>query len=320
MKLRLLALLLGSCSLAACGGGGSGSNPIPVPSHAPAAHSVSFGLTRIADIGRHAASITKQSACGLNPPNVNLQALPTSAPPSGALQSYEAGYVVVATEFDATCTAVNSTPTFSVMDPSVASLTVPSWIPNVPTPGVGQVNVAGVSAGNTTLIATFPDGTTATVPVAVYGTMGVTCASNTYYTFTGTAGYATSGWSVTGPIPSTSVNACQYNTSNAVQGDMQDDNNGNIVFPYGYQIVSNTQGDPANALAAYPNCASFASQGTTISSAQIQSTPIGVLLFKTQSGRCVKFSPEPNEQLAQNGSVTLVGLYEISDNAGFFLY
>jgi hypothetical protein len=106
---------------------------------------------------------------------------------------------------------------------------------------------------------------------------------------------------------------------------MYGDNNANIDFPSGYEILKQAaSGTPASAssLQSVASCSSFASQGTVLSGQQVQAGTIQVILFKTSTGQCVKFAPEFQGVASNNGTgqVVFVGYYAISNAAGVFAY
>lgn len=310
--------------LAACSGGTGGVMPGPHPTPTPA-HSVGFSAVSLGS-SHTAASVTRRDAtCSASSNEIAIMALPASAPPAGSNYNYQVGYDITAIEYLAGCTTEPGQATYTLSNVTTVSQNAPAWTPNVSQAPSGSINVTGVSAGSATLTAKFPDSSTASLLIGVYGTMGVSCASNQYFVYTSANDYAGAGWSQANGAIAQEVGSCGVisMTPAPPPADMQVGANRDIVFPNGYQVVTGNASGSAGTpqlLVGIANCASFSSQGTSLDAATLQ-TPGIVVLFKTASGACVKFTPEQNEQfLDQNGNATLVGFYALSDASGNFAY
>jgi hypothetical protein len=330
VKIRLMVCALAVVILSACSGGGSSSS---VPS--ASARSVGFTTRTIQSVGQR-SSQSIASACA-NASPIALQAVPPT-PLSASNWSWSEGTAVTATEYSENCAAISSTPAYAILDTGIATTSAPPYL-NVPAPAAGSVNVTGVAAGLTSVKATFPDGTSATIPAGVYGTMGVSCYSgSTFGVYDGINPQQNpvAAWSAsTGYAPVSDENLlldCDKTRTITPppapdNEDMQaDDTDGGVKFPYGYDVVataSSLGAQPLLALQTIGDCSNFLSQGTVLNDSAIPSA--GVILFKTSAGTCVKFAVQESvEQSAINGGSvnghTLIGFYAVSEASGKFSY
>lgn len=308
--LKLWSLFVASVlALSACGGGGGGGTTTP-PTPKPASKiAISFSSLGTTSQARRTQANPTCPTSSLSAPTV-LQAEANWNPPTGTSWSAIDGNIAQATEFDANCNVISSSPTFTINDPTLVTTTIPAWVGSLPAAPSGQTYIFGSNPGLSTITATFPDNTSASTQIHVYGQMGVGC-SPTYYL--GSNGLITRGWSdASGQV--TAVDACGYSGSNNAPLDFQMDPTGTtVLIPGGYDIVeasSPTNTISVNDLTSISNCSSFQSQGTRFQ--LIGAPPSFLMVFKTQDGKCVKFF----SQQIQNNAI--VGLFALSDSSGNF--
>lgn len=294
---------------------------VPPPTLGAPAHSVAFVVTPLGQQGSSVAPV-----CSSAPAEIELQAAPT-AQPTATRWSIYAGVNVRAVEYDAACTATAATATFTIGNPALVTSTTPNYFLAIPPATAGSINLTGLALGATTLTATFPDGTTATAPIGVYGSLGVSCAAfgplpvPTYFVYDGTSTQttATAAWShASGYLAPTQPGAC-FGSYQTPPGDIFSAGYGEAIVPGGYAVVlttSTAMPAPLQALASIRSC-SFTSEGTKISIGTLSpSLYSSILLFKTGDGRCVKMA---TQYLVVNDG-TISGYYAISDTSGNFAY
>lgn len=318
-RFSISLLTLGAVAvLAACGGGGASAPP----TSAPQSHKVSFTATALGSDSGTDVAVRKHTdtTCPNNPTSIALQAIPPSAP-TGNWSIWESGSEVAAVEYDANCNVISSAPTYSLANTSIASTTFPSWYAGYVTAAPsGGVNLAGLEPGTTTLTATFPDTTTASVAADVYATAGVGCDGENVYDGT-TSRESSVAWSASlgyAVIPNPGT-FCGGTSTDAPQAavDMQV-SGASISFPYGYDIVSTSSSPPGgpSALAGITSCSGFTSQGTLMPM-PAAGTYIQVIEFMTSTaGVCVKLAP----QVQAVGGPDFLGYYVVSNSSGVFAY
>lgn len=307
--------------LAACGGSSGNGSPTPKPSAASA--SVVFAVAGAAgsqSAGRRAAA----SSCANNAAAHVVQDLSNWNPPSGSnYQWYAIG--VSAEEYNSNCNVVSSAPT--IIASPFASTGIPASIgASLPSPPPGQVYVSGVGAGSGSLTVTFPDGTSAAIPVDSYEQFGIACNTSKYYI--GGLTTAQMRWSNVGGFysggASGSASGCgSYSSPDAPAGDAEEDPafpaQYDVVFPGGYEITQSGALTP-DAIAAVTDCTQFSSQGTTLSVSAAPQTPF-ILLFKTADGKCAKiYVTQFSSQSTSQQFPVLLGLYALSNSGGKFTY
>lgn len=309
--LPLSALLI--VALAACGGGSSSS--APPKANNPVSFTTSSGS--ITDAMHRSATLRREASgsCGAATSPIVTQALGSNFAPTAG-ESWQAYWAIAtATELNSACQSETTTPTWTTAGDGIVSLTTQSINGSaVASPGPNSVNIVGTTAGQTTLTATFPDGTTGTVPVDSYATLIISCGQQ------GQWYGATSGWSATaGNVSSGVQGMCgtTYTSPSATADVYSEGTDGNVDFPDGYQIVENTVNGAApspNDIASITSCSSFTSQGTTYQPDQNRTYPEILIVWKNSNNTCVKM-------LATDvGIGTIGGLYEVSDSSGHFAY